>query len=443
MANTTHLHQIVTAQKQGQPKGIYSICSYNKYVMEAAFQQAQEDQSVVLIESTCNQVNQFGGYTGMTPADFREYIVSIARSANFPVERLILGGDHLGPFPFQTEPGEIALEKSREMVKQYVLAGCSKIHLDTSMRLADDPGEAGALLDPGRIAERCAQLCAVAEEAFARLQEQHPADSAPVYVIGTEVPTPGGSDEVEEGLSVTRPEDFRQTVSITREAFARHNLHDAWDRVIAVVVQPGVEHGDHTIHEYNREEARELTEALKAFPQLVFEGHSTDNQTPAGLQAMVEDGIAILKVGPCLTFAAREAIFMLNYMEEELLQHKPHVQLSRFRDTLDQVMQQQPQYWQNYYQGDEHEVAFARKYSFFDRVRYYWVNQHVQDALDRLIHNLRATDIPLSLISQFLPEQYKKLRNGLLEKDPEVFIRDKIRDVLKIYAYAAGDRDTI
>jgi D-tagatose-1,6-bisphosphate aldolase subunit GatZ/KbaZ len=130
-------------------------------------------------------------------------------------------------------------------------------------------------------------------------------------------------------------------------------------------------------------------------------------------------------------------------MEEELFKDKRNIQLSKFIETLDNVMVQNPKYWQKHYLGDGHEIAFARKYSFFDRARYYWLAKHVQGALNVLIHNLRSTDIPLSLISQFLPEQYKKIRNGVLKKDPEVFIRDKIRDVLKIYAYAVGDREEI
>jgi D-tagatose-1,6-bisphosphate aldolase subunit GatZ/KbaZ len=130
-------------------------------------------------------------------------------------------------------------------------------------------------------------------------------------------------------------------------------------------------------------------------------------------------------------------------MEEELLKNKQNIQLSKFIETLDHAMIQHPKYWQKYYLGDEQKVAFARKYSFFDRVRYYWVDRDVQDSLNVLINNLRSIEIPLSLISQFFPEQYKKLRNGVLKKDPEVFIRDKIRDVLKIYAYAVGDREEI
>jgi len=440
MGNQTYLRDVVAAQKRGTAEGIYSICSYNRYVIESAMQQASQDDSAVLIESTCNQVNQFGGYTGMRPMDFREYVLHMAGSMGFPLQRVILGGDHLGPFPFRDEASGVAMDWAREMVRQYVLSGCTKIHLDTSMRLADDPGDANTPLDPRVIAERCADLCAVAEEAYARLKQRNGRAVAPLYVVGTEVPPPGGSGEAEEGLRITEVPDLRETLSITRDSFVRHNLHDAWQRVIAVVVEPGVGHGDHTIVDYDREKARELTDSIKDFPHLVFEGHSTDYQTARALREMVEDGIAILKVGPSLTFTARETVFTLQYMEEELLKHHPNATLSKFKEALDGAMVRNPRYWQRYYKGTEDEVEFARKYSLFDRARYYWMDKDVNDSLGLLISNLRSADMPLPIISQFLPQQHAKIREGSLRKDPEAFIRDRILDILSTYSYAVGHR---
>ena len=94
---------LVADNKSEHPRGIYSICNTNKYVIEAGFKKANELNIPILIEATCNQVNQFGGYTGMTPKIFRDYIFSIAQNSHFPTDRIILGGDHLGPFPFKNE----------------------------------------------------------------------------------------------------------------------------------------------------------------------------------------------------------------------------------------------------------------------------------------------------------------------------------------------------
>ena len=438
MKQEHYLKKVVEAQKRGEAKGIYSVCSSNPYVIQAAVRQGVEDGSAVLIEATCNQVNQFGGYTGMTPQEYNDSVFSVADAVGLSREKLILGGDHLGPYPFRREKAEKAMALTREMVRAFVLAGCSKIHLDASHRVADDPEHD---LSPKTISSRAADLCAEAERAFQELKERDPSALPPVYVIGTEVPAPGGSDEVEESLKITTVPDFEETVRLTKEAFFGLSLEAAWKRVVAVVVQPGVEHGNHIVIEYNRERVRELTSALKNHSEFVFEGHTSDYQTVKGLKAMVEDGIAILKTGQSQTAAVREAAFMLNYIEEELLGRRRGIMLSRFIETLDAVMKEDPKYWLGYYRKDEAE--FDRKYSLFDRQRYYWSNQRVKESLECLFKNLRAQEIPQSLISQFLPEQYKKIRLGLLDPDPEEMLVDRAMDHMREYAYAVGNREMV
>ena len=92
--------------------GIPSFCTANELVIEACLRQAQRFDDYVLVEATANQVNQFGGYTGMLPADFRDFVYAIADRNGFDREKLILGGDHLGPLTWQNEPEESAMAKS-------------------------------------------------------------------------------------------------------------------------------------------------------------------------------------------------------------------------------------------------------------------------------------------------------------------------------------------
>lgn len=435
-----YLKDLVGKQKAGEPAGIYSVCTYNRYAVESTFRQALEDGNPVLIESTCNQVNHLGGYTGMTPGDFGGYIHEVAEEQGYPRERLILGGDHLGPYPFRGESAKASMEKAHQMVASYVSVGCSKIHLDASMRLGDDPGDENTPLDSEIIARRSAELAVTAEAAYKKYREEGGGAQPPLYVIGTEVPAPGGSDEVEEDLKVTEVSDFEETVSLAKKFFHYHGLEDAWERVIAVVVQPGVEHGDHTIVDYDRRKAAGLKAALKRHPNLVFEGHATDYQKPKSLKAMVEDGIAVLKVGPSLTFTVRETVFALSRIEQELLKGDSSYTLSRFIETLDEVMLRKPEHWLKHYTGDERKRAFARKYSFFDRARYYWLEPEVKRSLQLLLQNLRSVNIPLSILSQYMPVQFERVREGRLHKDPDVFIHDRVMDVLKKYAYASGYR---
>ena len=430
------LKKIVEAQKKGIPSGIYSACTANELAIEAVMERAARDKEYVLIESTANQVDQYGGYTGMKPEDFAEFVSSIARKVGFPEDKIILGGDHLGPLTWKDEPADKAMEKAKELVKQYVMAGFTKIHIDTSMHLGDD--DANIKLDTEIIAERGAILADVAERAYAQLKEKRPDAIAPVYIIGSEVPIPGGSQEEDEGIQVTRVEDLQETVDLFKKAFEKYKLTNAWENVIAVVVQPGVEFGDDSVHEYNRGAAAELTDAIKNYPNLVFEGHSTDYQTAQALKEMVEDGIAILKVGPALTFALREALFALSHIENELFHDNDQVELSNFIEVLEREMLENPANWIKHYHGDENKLRLSRKYSFSDRSRYYLPVKEVDEAINKLLSNLKLVNIPLVLLSQYMPVQYTKVRSGLLENDPESLVKDRVINCIDEYLYATN-----
>lgn len=425
--------EIVDCQKNGIKKGIYSACTANDYVIEAVLESGLKHNMEVLIESTANQVNQFGGYTGMRPKDFVDFVFKIAKKVGFPENKIILGGDHLGPLTWVNENEDTAMEKSKDLLREYVLAGFTKIHIDTSMKVADD--DKNKPLNTSVIAERGAILCQASELAYKELFKVNPDAPLPVYVVGSEVPIPGGAQE-EEGLQVTKVEDFEATVKTFKDAFSKYNLQDAWNRVVAVVVQPGVEFGDESVHEYNRAEAKELTDALKKYPGLVFEGHSTDYQTEEALKEMVEDGIAILKVGPALTYAFREGLFALSLMENELFKYNAEVEVSHFIETLDSTMVKNSGNWKKHYHGTPEKIKYARKYSYSDRARYYLPVEDVKLAEERLINNMKSTNIPLTLVNQYMPIQYTRIRKGLLKNEPEELIKDWVVNCIDEYLYA-------
>ena len=430
------LKNIVSMQKRGIPKGIYSACSANEYVIEACMERALKGNEHVLIEATANQVNQFGGYTGMLPVHFKNFVFEIAKKVGLPFEKVILGGDHLGPLTWKHEKSETALEKSCELIRQYIFAGFTKIHIDTSMLMADDNRE--TRLDTRVIADRAALLCRVAQETFKELREIDNDALEPVYIIGSEVPVPGGSQEEEEEIRVTKASDLEETIDTFKSLFLKYNLDKAWENVVAVVVQPGVEFGDETIHEYDSEAAAELVGTLKKYPGLVFEGHSTDYQTAAALKKMVEDGIAILKVGPALTFALREGLFALNFIENELFRYNPDIQLSKFIEVLDDSMAKKPEDWKKHYHGTGNKIRFSRKYSLSDRCRYYLPLKEVRDSIELMINNLKSEHIPLTLISEFMPIQYGRIRTGELQNKPESLLKDRITNCINDYVYATS-----
>ncbi len=425
--------EIVANNRKVGEKGIYSVCSANAAVLEASFRQAREDESILLIESTSNQVDQEGGYTGMKPADFAGYVNSIANRVGFPKEMILLGGDHLGPNKWQVLPAGEAMNHAKVMVEEYVKAGFQKIHLDTSMFCADDPGDRKKPLSDEIVASRAAMLCRAVEDAW---KDFCPGDPQPVYVIGTEVPPPGGAKEEEDIIIPTKPEDAVRTIEVTRQSFYDAGLSNAWDRVVAVVVQPGVEYGDDRVFKYNRALAGELSGKIAEYDKLVYEAHSTDYQTEAGLKSLVEDHFCILKVGPWLTFAYREALFALESMEIELMGGDDG--LSHLRDTMDMVMLQDPKHWKKYYSGTENQQLFKRKYSFSDRSRYYWPDESIDTAKNRLIDNLRKNKIPLSLLSQFMPYQFYEILDGRLANEPMELVLNYIRIITGIYSRACG-----
>lgn len=420
------MKDIIARHKAGEHLGICSVCSAHPMVIEATLRFDAHTDKKVLIEATSNQVNQFGGYTGMKPADFRDFVLAIAKEVGFPQERLILGGDHLGPNCWQNEPAATAMEKSVDLIKAYVAAGFSKIHLDASMSCADDP----VPLDPKVVAERAARLCQAAEETASDELKK-----SLTYIIGTEVPVPGGEASSISSVHVTRVEDAAMTLETHRVAFHALGLDAAMDRVVGIVVQPGVEF-DHTqIIHYQPQEAEALSAWIRQTP-MVYEAHSTDYQSRQAYRALVGDHFAILKVGPALTFALREAIFALAQMENELIAPENR---SRVLDVIDEVMLNEPGYWKKYYRPTWSEAMVDIHFSLSDRIRYYWPHPRIRQSVEKLITNLSATTLPLGLLSQYLPLQFERVLHNEIVATPQNLINDKIQDVLRAYRYGCAE----
>jgi len=416
------IRDLIERHKKGERVGVTSVCSAHPLVIEASFRHAlRRSQAVVLIEATSNQVNQDGGYTGMVPAQFRHFVHGIATAAGFPIERLVLGGDHLGPNAWTALPGIEAMDKAAAMIDAYVRAGFRKIHLDCSMSCADDP----VPLPEPTIAERAARLAGIAEAAH----DGDP-DDAPIYVIGTEVPVPGGAQEDLAELAVTAPDAAIATLAMHRALFADSGLAAAWDRVVATVVQPGVEFDHDKVIDYRPEAAQALSAAIGPVDHIVYEAHSTDYQTATALAALVRDHFAILKVGPGVTFALREALWALDAIEAETV---PEALRGGLRATAIARMKAEPGHWRRYYHATGAALDLQLQYSLSDRIRYYWPDPAIAAAQDRLFANLRATPPSLPLLSQYLPIAYAAVRAGEATLDPVDLIVAHIGATLDAY----------
>ncbi len=419
------LLDIVARHKRGEQAGAYSLCSAHPRVIDSAMREARACDAPLLVEATSNQVNQFGGYTGMTPADFRRFVLEIAQQAGFREANLWLGGDHLGPNAWRHEPADEAMAKAAEMIRQYVVAGFRTIHLDCSMACGGDPEP----LPEDVIARRAARLCAVAEKAW-----QEVGGEPPVYVIGTEVPVPGGATESLGELEVTSPAAARATIKAHQDAFAQLGLDAAWPRVIALVVQPGVEFDHHKVIDYRPQQASDLSAFIAGDSQFIFEAHSTDYQTAANLEALVRDHFAILKVGPGATYALRETLWALAAIAHELPGGADQEDL---RSTALEVMRNDPRHWRNYYHDAERETLDLQ-FSLSDRIRYYWPHPRIKQAYESLLTRLRNVSVPLTLLSQFMPRQYEAVRAGRLRANVDELLHEGIAASLRPYMRACG-----
>jgi D-tagatose-bisphosphate aldolase class II non-catalytic subunit len=351
----------------------------------------------------------------MTPADFRRFVEGLAGAEGIDPARFILGGDHLGPNPWKSLPANQAMSRARDMVRAFVEAGFTKIHLDASMGCADDP-----TLSEQTIAERGAELCAVAESAGRDL----------VYVIGTEVPIPGGELQNLDALAVTRPEAALRTYELHKEAFGAAGVGEALGRVIALVVQPGVDMGNGQVFGYEPTKTAALSAAINSLPGLVYEAHSTDFQTETALGELVATHFPILKVGPALTFAFREAAFGLAEIERRLEIAAP----SGLIEALERAMDADPRHWRPYVEKNSDE-RLMRLYGLSDRIRYYWPTPEVQTALQRLIENVDASKVPTGLVSQCVGDMLIERPEASLSKRA---FAAKVGAVVGKYRRAAG-----
>lgn len=410
---------LIEHNRDSHAGGLPCFCTANEQVIRAVLSYAQKHQMPLVIEATCNQVNQDGGYTGMTPADFLAWIKLLAREYHVSLDNIMLGGDHLGPNPWRHLAANEAMERAKVMVKDYAKAGFRKIHLDASMACGDEPTPSFA-----QIAERAAVLCSVAEA-----HSPHPDEL--VYIIGTEVPIPGGETDDMDGLSVTTVDRLYETIDTHQTAFNKEGLDYAWSKIISVVTQPGVDFSHAAVHRFEPEQAAELSSAVKGIPRMTFEAHSTDYQPTEALQELVERHFFFLKVGPELTFRMREAVFALSQIEQHWVAKN---QQSGLIKAVDQAMEEYPDNWNQYYQGEAAAVEQLKHFSYSDRIRYYWAIPEVQKALASLCSNINAIGVPETIISQYFPTR----QFGKLATSAEILIQEHVELCIERYYRACG-----
>ena len=377
------LRETIALNRGGQAAALPSICSAHPDVLRASLLLAERLDRALIVEATSNQVNQFGGYTGMTPDDFLDYVRDIARRSGCDVDRVTFGGDHLGPQAWRHESASSAMAKARDMVAAYAKAGVTKIHLDCAEGCAGEPEHPG----DGVSAARAADLAEVALSAA-------PRPKAVDFIVGTEVPPPGGARD-DEAIRPTDPAAAKLTMHAHLDAFSDR----AAGGIVGLVVQPGVEFGAWEVDHLPKAPNLALRAVLDDFDGLAFEAHSTDFQRDDAYLRLAEMGFAVLKVGPALTDAYRQAIYALDHLADV-----PGLSFSRkasVRETVEKVMIADPAHWKKHYSGDELLLRQARHYSLSDRIRYYWPRPELTEAVNCLRASLTDKTLRRPVLSQF------------------------------------------
>ena len=375
------LRRIIARNRAGDAIAIPSVCSAHPDALEASLTLAETLDQPLVVEATSNQVNQDGGYTGLTPAAFISFVRDIASRAGVDPGRILFGGDHLGPQAWRKLPAEQAMDKAHRMVADYAAAGFTKIHLDCSEGCANEPAQ----LPDAITAKRSAALAATA-------LQHAPEPRTLLFVIGTEVPPPGGARTDDHGdIPPTTPEAAKATLVAHREAFRAADV--PLDQIGGLVVQPGVEFSPMEVQHLPLQRDPHLLDALTDWPHVCLEAHSTDYQNPEAYPRLAQLGFAFQKVGPALTHAWREALYALDTIRAQT----GWTSGATLPDTMEAVMLEHPAHWQGHVHGPDQRLQ--RHFGLADRIRYYWPHPKAQAAVQRLLADLSDKRLPEPLLA--------------------------------------------
>jgi D-tagatose-bisphosphate aldolase class II non-catalytic subunit len=307
-----------------------------------------------------------------------------------------------------------------------VRAGFTKIHLDCSEGCAGEPAQLGDDVT----ATRAADLAAVALNAATDPE-------ALIFVIGTEVPPPGGARVDEDGeIAPTTPASAKATLAAHAQAFEAAGIGGALSQIGGLVVQPGVEFSPMHVHAMPMARDPALAAVLADWPGVCLEAHSTDYQHPAVFPRLSELGFAFLKVGPALTFARRRAIYGLDALVGQM-GWRDGAPLPEVMETL---MLAAPKHWQAHYHGAGGDLRVQRHFGLADRIRYYWPQPEAMAAVDALMTTLSGRDLPDPMLAQaFAPDVIAAARD-MNAPLPRALVLAEVQSALRPYFwFASGD----
>jgi len=350
-------------------KSLPSFCTSNFDVIKAIILYAKVKNLPILIESTSSQVNQFGGYTNNKPYQFKNKIFKICSELNYPKKKIMLGADHLGPFPWLEYKGLTAWKNSINLLKSCIKSNYKKIHIDTCYDLKDQKK-----LSKKDIIKKSLDLFKIAKKKNI------------FFVFGTETPFPGSMSNLKEGF--TKVETLKKEVNIYLKYFKTINYKSRF----AYVIEPRMSFSHFKSSKPKILLLKKHVDFSKK-KNFFFEAHSTDYQSQSVLRKLVLNNFKFLKVGPELTFFFLKAILAMEKIEKDFSKYKK----SKITKVLLLNMNKYPTYWQKYYKGSKSYIQKLLLQSQLDRIRYYWDKKEVSKSIFLLKKNINKLKINLIL----------------------------------------------
>ena len=387
-------------------KSYPSLCTSNFDVLKSSMIFAKYNDLPLLVESTSNQVNQFGGYTHLKPIQFYKKLKILAKKIKFK-NNFYIGADHLGPLPWKNLNENKAMKNSIKLFKDVVKSGYNKIHIDTGIKLKNDK-----ILSKKKIIHRC-------ERIFNSISKKKLRNI--FFVFGTEVPIAGGGTLYASKItSLSSIKDDLKYYSKLQKSFS-------------LVIEPGLGFNNNKVFDLKMKYFKKKKN-LSNLSNFSYEAHSSDFQNLFALKKLVKNNFKFLKVGPELTFFYMRAILQM-YKIENMNNFKKK---SNIKEIISTEMHKDNKYWVNYYHGSKKKIEYLKFNSLLDRSRYYWSKKNITKSLSLLKQNINSLDIKSIFKTSKILKKKLYLKNKLKLNNFEFIIFCYLNKTLSKYYKACN-----
>lgn len=385
--------QELTAQGH-KPMTLLAVCPNSPAVIKAAFRAAKRNNAPIMFAATLNQVDNDGGYTGMTQKDFVRVMRVEAKRNNF-TGPYIAAIDHGGPWlkdiqTLEMWPYEKAMDAVKKSYEAALLAGYELIHVDPTVDRFLPKGE---IIKIEVVAARTIELITHIENF--RKERGLPRIA---YEVGTE--------EVHGGLADMSV--FNKFLDLLKEGLEKNGCADAWPCFVVGKVGTDL----HTTF-FDPVVAKQLTSTVAKYGSFI-KGHYTDDvENP---EEYPLSGMGAANVGPEFTVAEFNALEELEAVENKLYDEGNVAMHSNMIAILKKLVIDSGR-WKKWVHGDESPDDFEsitpdrQRWLMQTGARYIWQKPEAVAARQTLYSNLRlngidAEGIVLSTIERAIDKYY-------------------------------------